>query len=204
MRDWDLQFLAHFIKRPGIYTRKNNNEGIDNFLIAYELGSERMCTFRHQLSEQVKNNYGIAMPAEGLIEQIKMVAKEINRDWFELFKEESQKLLCVESDGKGKARFASILRESFYQFLKEIPTEIDIAWGINWNQIYRQVKEWTGVNLTNQELRLIEEIRSEIDLFYQTFQKEDYDQTINESMITKLKSLKSLIEEQRAKSDLEH
>lgn len=204
MRDWDLQFFNHFIKRPGMYTRQDNNEGIDNFLIAYELGSERMCAFRHQLSEQVKNNYGIAMPSEGLIEQIKMVANAINRDWFELFKEESQKLLCVESDEKGEARFASILRESFYQFLKEIPTEIDIAWGINWNQVYRQVKEWPGVNLTTQELRLIEEIRSEIDLFYQTFQKEDYDRTINESMITKLKSLKSLIEEQRAKPDLEH
>lgn len=204
MRDWDLQFLAHFIKRPGMYTRKNNNEGIDTFLIAYELGSERACTFRHQLSEQVKDNYGIAMPSEGLIEQIKMVANVINRDWFELFKEEGFKLLCVESDGKGNARFASILRESFYQFLKEIPTEIDIAWGINWNQVYRQVKEWPGVNLTNQELRLIDEIRGEIDLFYQTFQKGNYDQLISESLVTNLKSLKSLIEERRAKPDLEH
>jgi hypothetical protein len=193
MRGYDLQALFHFVQRPGMYIGVISEKGLDNFLIAYELGSKHECTFRTKLSNQIRHEYGIPMPSEGLIAQIKKVVENTEQEWLDLFKEESLKLLQVESDKDGKTRFASMIRKNCNDFLQEIPTSINHVWMINWYQIYRQTKEWNGKNLSKEELKLINEIKIDFEELLKKVQGDHY--KLDASMIAKLESLKTLTRE---------
>ncbi len=164
MRDWDLEFLMHFLSRPGMYTGSNTDDGykgIDKFLVAYEMGAMGECTFRQQLSEQLGIKYGIPMPAMGLEEQLKLVSGKANKTWQEIFVRESQAILIRESDELGDFRYARIIRRKLLQELKRIIEEQTFL-VINWYAVERQIKEWKGENLIEEELELFFDISKQL------------------------------------------
>ncbi len=161
MRNYDLEILSHFLKRPGMYTGEhlaNNNRNVDKFLMAYDLGANGECNFREKLSAKIVQKFGIHMPSEGLIKQFELAANQLNIDWFELFVKEGNEILSEESEKNGKSRFAKILRDKFLKYLEEIPSEINVNWTVNWNSKVNQMTGWEGKNLSSDESNLILEI----------------------------------------------
>ena len=157
MRDYDLGFIFAFIKRAGMYTCSDTDhgyEGVGAFLFAYELGAKGKCNFTQSLSKRIEKKYNIKIPSQGLEDQLKIAAKEIDLEWYELFKQEGKEVLIEISDSSGENRFVSIIRKNIISNLELIGDQVDSSWGINWNHILDQVNDWKGVNLTEREKEL--------------------------------------------------
>ena len=121
MRDWDIQIIFHFIRRPGMYTgsfKANDYKRIDSFLIAYEMGSMNECKFRDKLIEQIQGKYNVEFPATGLLGQLRKASKAANQGIHEFFISESMEILIKE---------------------------------FNFANVFNELKAWKGVNLINEE-----------------------------------------------------
>jgi hypothetical protein len=167
MRDYDLEFIFVFIKRAGMYTSSNIDHGYDgigNFLYAYEIGPKGKCTFIQSLSKRIENKYHIKIPGPGLEKQLKLAGKEIDLEWYELFKQEGQEVLIEVSDSSGENRFVSIIRKNIISNLERIGDQINSSWIINWNHILDQVNDWKGVNLTAHEKELLFNLLEQLKL----------------------------------------
>ncbi len=162
MRDWDLEIYSALLKRPGLCMGTNDWNEVENFIRAYELGSKWECDFMNLLTNQINDKYGIPMPARGLIEQLKLVAKKTKQNWEDLFIKETKEILRNESDKNNEYRFRRILRDKILKYFEVIPEKIDGAYLMNLNQINRQIDDWHGQNLSEEEFNLFKEIRDEL------------------------------------------
>ena len=167
MRDWDIIMLFHFIRRPGMYTGSSKIDGfdfkrIDFFLIAYEMGSMNECRFREKLIKQIENKYGVQFPSEGLEKQLRRASKKAKQEIKAFFINESVEILIAESDDDNQNKFISYQRRQFIQQLEQFPKEININWVSNFSRQIRELKAWTGANLTSDEMtkseRLVDEV----------------------------------------------
>ena len=162
MRDWDLEIYSALLMRPGLCMGTNDWNKVEDFIRAYELGSEWECDFMNLLTNQINDKYGIPMPAKGLIEQLKLVAETSEQKWEDLFISETREILLNESDKNGNFRFRKILRNKILKYFEEIPEKIDGTYFINLNQINREIDDWHGKNLSDEEIKLFKAIREEI------------------------------------------
>lgn len=147
------------------------------------------------LTNQINHKYGISMPGEGLIKQLKIVTKKENVKWHELFISETKELLLNESDKKGQYRFKQIIEKKILKYFDEIPKYIDSAYFINLNQINRQIDDWHGVNLPLNQIELFKIIKDAIlkESTIQTYDKIEMNKKTNENII----ALKMLIKNER-------
>lgn len=166
MRDWDIRFLFHFIRRPRMYTgslKENDYKSVDSFLIAYELGSMGECRFREQFTKKIKDKYGDQISNDGLAKLLREASKKGKREIGEFFFNESMEILIAESDNKNQSKFINLGRRQLIQLLEQLPKEININWVSNFSKEIIELKAWAGKNLTNEEItnseRLIGEIR---------------------------------------------
>jgi len=162
MRDYDLEIYSTLLKRPGLCLGTNDWKEVENFIRAYELGSKWECDFMNLLTDQLRIRYGVAMPSEGLIKQIQLIATEENRNWEDLFVAETNELLIKESDGDGKFRFKKILEEKVLKYFDEIPDHIGVTYFINLNQINRQLDDWDGESLAPNQIKMFKGIKERI------------------------------------------
>ncbi|MBK9378389.1 MAG: hypothetical protein IPM86_09200 [Saprospiraceae bacterium] len=154
MRDWDIQIIFHFIRRPGMYTgsfKANDYKRIDSFLIAYEMGSMNECKFRDKLIEQIQGKYNVEFPATGLLGQLRRASKAANQGIHEFFISESMEILIKESDQDNKNKFVNYKRKELINRLEQFPSEIDYNWVFNFANVFNELKAWKGVNLINEE-----------------------------------------------------
>jgi hypothetical protein len=165
MRDWDIQVLFHFIRRPGMYTgssKINDFKRIDIFLMAYEMGAMGECRFKEKLIKQIEDKYGVHLPSEGLVKQLRRASKKVNQEIREFFINESMEILIAESDHDNQNKFISYGRRQLIQQLEQFPKEVNINWVSNFSREIRELKAWTGANLTNEEMakseRLVDEV----------------------------------------------
>ena len=164
LSDWDLQILFHFIRRPEMYTGATSTDDykrVDQFLMAYELGTKGECRFRETLIEQVENKYNIPFPAEGLNKQLSEAAKKSKQKIQELFVNESLSILIEASDANNGNRFVNIMRKKLIDRLRNLPEEINISWGLNFSRILKELKDWKGVNLQTNEISLATSVLEE-------------------------------------------
>lgn len=159
MRDFDLAVFVSLLKRPGMYLGKGGLADIEPFLMAYELGSKHECNFHHLLSAHVEEKYGVAMPSEGLVAQIKQAAGS-TMPWEDFFRKESQEVLLKESDQNGQNRFQKLLRRKIRDYFAVLPDQISATYYMNLNSLHTLIEEWTGVHLSTVEIRLFQEVRT--------------------------------------------
>lgn len=166
MRDWDIQVLFHFIRRPGMYTgsfKANDYKSIDTFLVAYEMGSMGECKFRDRLIKQIEVKYDVPFPSEGLVKQLRRASKQTNQEIREFFINESMAILIAESDNDKRNSFVRFKRKQLLGRLEKFPEKININWVSNFSRDFREVKAWKGVNLTDDEMSKSENLIDEIN-----------------------------------------
>jgi len=127
--------------------------------MAYELGSQGQCNFRNQISKLILEKYGIPMPASGLVEQLKSASKIDNIEWIELFKELGEQILIEHSDKNEAFRYRKLLRNKILKLTQNGNIEEVL---LSYYQIERQVKEWKGINLDNDEIDQIQNIMNSL------------------------------------------
>ena len=196
MRDYDLEFIFAFIKRSGMYTGSHIDHGYDgigNFLYAYQMGANGKCTFIQSLSKRIEGKYNIKIPSQGIEQQLKLAAKEIDIEWYELFKQEGKETLIEISDSFGENRFVSIIRKNIISKLEQFGDQINSSWMINWNHTLDQVNDWEGVNLTTTEKELFFNLLELLKL--ETPQNYDGKITISLKTKTEIVSLIKLLKE---------
>ncbi len=201
MRDYDLEFIFAFIKRAGMYTGSHVDcgyDGIGKFLSAYQMGSNGKCTFIQSLSRRIERKYNIKIPSQGLEQQLKLAAKEMDLEWYELFKQEGKETLIEISDSSGQNRFVSIIRKNIIAKLEQIGDQINSSWIINWNHTLDQVNDWEGVNLTTAEKELFFNLLELLKL--ETLNNGDDKITISIKSKTKIVSLIKLLKEKNERS----
>jgi hypothetical protein len=191
MRDWDLEVFAALLKRPGLYMGTNDWNEVERFIRAYELGANWKCDFMYLLTNQVDDKYGVSMPPKGLIEQLKIASKTIDQTWEELFVKETKEILIIESDKNNKNRFQKILRNKILAYFKEVPELIDSAYFGNLIQINRQIDDWPGKNLSEEEINLVKVIREELSSEVSIHLTEKFKP--NEMLKSKILELKILV-----------
>lgn len=166
MRDWDIQVLFHFIRRPGMYTgsfKADDYKKIDSFLVAYEMGAMGECKFRDRLIKQIEDKYDVPFPSEGLVKQLSMASKKANQGIREFFINESMEILIAESDNDKRNSFANFKRKQLIERLDKFPEKININWVSNFSRDFREMKAWKGVNLTDEEISNTEKLIDEIN-----------------------------------------
>jgi hypothetical protein len=159
MRDFDLEIYSTLIKRPGLIIGSNDLNKVEDFIRAYDLGSKGECNFMILLTNHLHRKYEIGMPSDGLIQQFKLIASKIEKDWKDIFIEETKEVLRNESDGSGLFRFQKILRSKILKYFEDVPDEVNMTYFINLNQINRQIDDWVGVNLRESEIELFIEVK---------------------------------------------
>lgn len=167
MRDWDIQVLFHFIRRPGMYTgsfKANDYKSIDSFLIAYEMGAMGECKFRARLIKQIEDKYNVQFPSEGLVKQLRTASKIANQEIREFFINESMEILIAASDQNNQTRFVNYKRKQLVNRLEQFPEKININWVSNFSREIRELKAWKGINLTNDEMNRSERLIDDINL----------------------------------------
>ena len=167
MRDYDIYALFHVIRRPGMYTGANKIDDfkrIDSFLLAYEMGSMGECDFRDKLIRQIETEYGVFMPSEGLVKQLRIAARKVNQDVYEFFLNESVQILIAESDKDGANRFVNGKRKQLIETLKELSVKIDFSWYWMFKNQIRELQDWKGTNLTSNEMSHVEKFLNEFRL----------------------------------------
>ncbi|MEZ4911189.1 MAG: hypothetical protein R2774_10050 [Saprospiraceae bacterium] len=195
MRDWDIQIIFHFIRRPGMYTgsfKANDYKRIDSFLIAYEMGSMNECKFRDKLIEQIQGKYNVAFPATGLLGQLRKASKAANQGIHEFFISESMEILIKESDQDNKNKFVNYKRKELINRLEQFPSEIDYNWVFNFANVFNELKAWKGVNLINEENILAQSLIDGInqlikDRFLELVKVPNQLKSIKEILLTLLK-----------------
>ncbi|MFK7770913.1 MAG: hypothetical protein AB8F94_02195 [Saprospiraceae bacterium] len=201
MRDYDLEFIFAFIKRAGMYTSSNADygyQGIGTFLYAYEMGSEGKCTFTQPLSKRIEDEYNIKIPGPGLEQQLKLAAKELDIEWYELFKQEAKEVLIEVSDSSGKNRFVSIIRRNIISHLEQIGDKINALWIINWNFTLDQVNDWKGVNIQEDEKELFFNILKQLKI--ETPKNVDDELPISTELKNKIENLIQLMKNKNHKN----
>ncbi len=154
MRDWDIQVIFHFIRRPGMYTgsyKANDYKRIDSFLIAYEIGSMYECKFKDKLIKQIHNKYNIDFPSTGLVGQLRKASKVAKQGVHDFFINEAMEILITESDQENRNRFVNYNRKELIKRLEQFPLEINSNWVFNFTTVLNELEAWKGVNLTNEE-----------------------------------------------------
>ncbi len=131
---------------------------IDAFLIAYEIGSMGVCKFREKLIRQIKEKYDVQCPSEGLAKQLRRASRKAKQEISDFFVNESLKILVAESDNNNQNKFISYKRKQLVVQLEQLSKEISIRWVSNFSREIRDLKAWTGVNLTNDEITRAEKI----------------------------------------------
>lgn len=196
MRDWDLEVYSALLKRPGLYMGTNDWNKVEEFIRAYELGSKWKCNFMNLLTNQINDKYGVPMPTRGLIEQLKRVAKKLNQNWEEVFINETKEVLRNESDKNNGYRFQGILRNKILNYFEVIPEKIDVTYFMNLNQINSQIDDWSGKNISEEEIKLFKEIREALSLEISIHFTEKFepDSTIKSNVLELKKLLKKEIE----------
>ena len=194
MRDWDLEIYSALLKRPGLCMGTNDWNKVEEFIRAYELGSKLKCDFMNLLTNQINDKYGIPMPTRGLIEQLKLVAEKTNQNWEDLFINETKEILRNESDKNNEFRFQRILRNKIVKYFEVIPKKIDGAYFMNLNQINRQIDDWHGRNLSEEEIKLFKEILEELSKEISIHLTEKFE--TNGAINSKVLELKELIKKQ--------
>lgn len=167
MRDFDIHALFHVIRKPGMYAGTNKIDDfkrIDSFLLAYEMGSMRECDFRSKLIRQIETKYGVFMPSEGLVKQLRIAARKVNQDVHAFFLNESMEILIAESDKDGANRFVNDKRMQLIEILEKLSDMIDMTWDWNFKNQIRDLQDWKGANLTLNETNHIEKLINEIRL----------------------------------------
>ena len=196
MRDWDIIMLFHFIRRSRMYTGSSKIDGfdlkrIDSFLIGYQMGSVNECRFREKLIKHIENKYGVQLPNEGLEKQLIRASKKAKQEIEAFFINESIKILIAESDHNNQNKFIIYKRRQLIQQLEQFPKEININWVSDFSREIRELKAWTGANLTNDEMtkseRLVEEVNQLIksDVFKLVAVPEDIEM-LKEELLDKL------------------
>lgn len=166
MRDQDLPILFHFIRRPEMYTgasKANDYKRIDTFLIAYEMGSMRECQFRDRLIKQIEDKYNVPFPSEGLGKQLRIASKKANQEIRAFFIAESTQILIAASDQGGHNKFVNQSRKRLIERLEQFPEAININWIFNFSTTTRELKAWTGVNLTTAEMNTLDRLIDEVN-----------------------------------------
>jgi len=166
MRDWDIQVLFHFIRRPGMYTgsfKANDYKNIDSFLVAYEMGSMGECKFRDRLIKQIEEKYNVPFPSEGLVKQLKIASKQANQEIRDFFINESMLILIAESDNDKRNSFVNFKRKQLIERLEKFPERININWVSNFSRDFREMKAWKGVNLNDDEMSNAEKLIDEVN-----------------------------------------
>lgn len=157
LRDWDLVQLFHFVKHPGMYiraTKSNTYKAIDQFLVAYEMGSKYKCQFREKLIAHIEDQYQVSCPSEGLSKQLQLASQKAQKDLPTFWEEEATAVLIKESDTDFKHRFINQYRKILIDYLSTMPNEINFGWAWAFAQKIKNIIAWKGVNLTNEEYRL--------------------------------------------------
>lgn len=166
MRDWDIQILFHFIRKPGMYTgssKLNDYKGIDSFLMAYEMGSMGDCDFRDRLIRRIEQKYGVKFPSGGLVKQLRIASKKANQGINDFFINESMEILIAESDKESRNIFTSYCRKQMIEQLEKFPEKININWVLNFSPIIRELQAWRGVPLTTEEMSKAEMLIEQIN-----------------------------------------
>ena len=59
MRDYDLEVFSALLKRPGLIMGTNDQNEVENFIRAYDLGSKWESNFLNLLTDKLRIKYGI-------------------------------------------------------------------------------------------------------------------------------------------------
>ena len=167
--------LVSFVKRPEMYIGKEDINQIFSFLLGIELSTKFKLRFNRDLSDFIFNKYEelesimslkCNLCAFTLIQQLEILEKELNADKISIFKKESMMFLVNVSDEKLKKAYRSTLA-------KEIGTELhknlrskdepfkNTFKGSRISQLYKELREWPGENLSDNQLKLLESINNE-------------------------------------------
>lgn len=167
--------LVSFVKRPGMYIGKEDINQIFSFLLGIELSTKFKLRFHCDLSDFIFNKYEELESIQSLkrnlnvftlIQQLEILEKELNDDKISIFKKESMLFLVNVSDQKLKNAYRSTLT-------KEIGTELhknlrskdepfkNTFNGSRISQLYKELREWLGENLSDNQLKLLESINKE-------------------------------------------
>ncbi len=136
---------------------------IDTFLLAYEMGSMHECGFREKLIKQIADKYGVQLLSEGFANQIKSASRKVKQKTEEFFLHESLQILVSESDNNNQNKFVRYCRKQLVQQLEQFPKEININWISNFSRNIRELKAWTGVNLTDDEMATSEKLIDKVN-----------------------------------------
>ena len=166
MRDADILFLFHFIRRPGMYTasnKANDLKAISLFLFAYETGSDYKCQFLNKLIPAIQEKYNIPISSRGLADLLKKGAKKAKQRPQAFFMNESMEILIRESDKENRNRFINLVRKSLIKELEELPEKINLLWVSKLSKSIKDLEAWAGVNLTEEEATLLQSLVDELN-----------------------------------------
>lgn len=196
MRPLDIALIFPFIHRPGLFIGGQLGDfdasKMDNFLLAYELGSMNKCQFRQKLIQQIQDKYDTAIPPLGFEEQLKGASRKANKNAKEIFIEESTEILVNESDRIGNNIYVNFIRNELIDMLNKFPEEINVNWIINFKHTLSRLQNWPGKGLTVHEFDLANLLVIDIDkligeniMSYTSLPQEINDKQVNLNTILK-------------------
>jgi len=161
----DVNFLAFFTLRIGMYTGKENKDTISAFIHGFEAGRDNNCNFIESLTNSIEKEYGIDTKATGWIGQMQLLAEKTENDWVTVFKKQSLKILIIELSQLSRKEFLTSLRQRISGKINGLQYNFRKGWITDWFGIVDLKANWFKEIWTHKELILLTEIENELISF---------------------------------------
>lgn len=162
MQEKDLTLLWMFTLRIGMYTGIENKDTVSVFLHGYEIGRNQECNFIEQIVKSIKLEYDIEKRATGWIGQIERLAAVEEADWITIFKRQSLKILNAKFSKEIQQEFTESLKKRINGKMLGVNDYFRKDWITDWYGIIQLEENWFKEIWSNEELKLMKEIESEL------------------------------------------